>query len=81
MAIDPASPSAGLRPVVEALCEANLGLQAPCHQPLARREFPSRAVVYELVEDLRSILFPGFFGPSELTKQATATGNGSPQTS
>ncbi len=67
MVIDPASPSAGLRPVVEALCEANAALQAPCHQPLARREFPSRDIVYELVEDLRAILFPGFFGPSELT--------------
>jgi serine O-acetyltransferase len=34
-----------------------------------RHEFPSRAVIYELVEDLRSVLFPGFFGPSELTAE------------
>jgi len=69
MAIDPATPSAGLRPVVEALCEASAELRTHCHQPLARREFPSRAVVYELLEDLRSVLFPGFFGPSELTDE------------
>ncbi len=69
MVIDPASPSAGLRPVVQALCEAGADLQTHCHQPLARREFPSRAVVYELVEDLRAVLFPGFFGPSELTDE------------
>jgi serine O-acetyltransferase len=69
MAIDPATPSAGLRPVVEALCDASAELRTHCHQPLARREFPSRAVVYELLEDLRSVLFPGFFGPSELTDE------------
>lgn len=69
MAFDPVSPSAGLRPVVESLCEAGAGFLESCHQPLARREFPSRTVVYELVEDLRSILFPGFFGPSELTSE------------
>jgi serine O-acetyltransferase len=53
--------------VVEALCLANETLASSPQPPHVRREFPSRAVIYELVEDLRSVLFPGFFGPSELT--------------
>lgn len=69
MSVDSASSNAGLRPVVEALCEASSGLMAARRQPLARREFPSRQAVYDLVEDLRSVLFPGFFGPSELTEE------------
>jgi len=63
--IDPSAPRLG--PVVEALCSASerlVGSPQPLH---VRREFPSRAAIYELVEDLRSVLFPGFFGPSELT--------------
>jgi serine O-acetyltransferase len=64
------SPSSGLRfdAVVEALsaaCEARIEQRAM--PAAARREFPSRAVINELVEDLRSVLFPGFYGPSELT--------------
>lgn len=69
MVLDPASPNAGLKPLVEALCEASADLLAHRHQPLARREFPSRTAVVEVVEDLRSVLFPGFFGPSELTAE------------
>lgn len=53
--------------VVEALCSASETLASSPQPPHVRREFPSRAVIYELVEDLRSVLFPGFFGPSELT--------------
>jgi serine O-acetyltransferase len=60
-------PAPSLGSVVEALCSASETLTAG-PQPLhVRREFPSRTVIYELVEDLRSVLFPGFFGPSELT--------------
>jgi len=60
-------PSSSLGPVVEALCSASERLAAQPQPPHVRREFPSRTVIYELVEDLRSVLFPGFFGPSELT--------------
>jgi serine O-acetyltransferase len=52
---------------VEALCSASETLAASPQAPHVRREFPSRTVIYELVEDLRSVLFPGFFGPTELT--------------
>jgi serine O-acetyltransferase len=35
--------------------------------PLGRREFPSRTALATVVEDLRALLFPGYFGASELT--------------
>lgn len=60
-------PPSSLGPVVEALCSASELLAAQPQPPHVRREFPSRTAIYELVEDLRSVLFPGFFGPSELT--------------
>jgi len=57
------SPTPDLRAVVEALVEASTSLT---EMPLGRREFPSRAALATLVEDLRALLFPGYFGPSEL---------------
>jgi serine O-acetyltransferase len=56
-----------LAPVVEALCGAGGGMMEGVHPPHLRREYPSRKAIIGLVEDLRSILFPGFFGPTELT--------------
>lgn len=52
--------------VVDGLCQQCKGddpsvLRGPRRQPL-----PSRKVVEEVVEDLRSALFPGYFGTSEL---------------
>ena len=62
------SAPSGIDAVVEALSAASESLVEHRLRPArARREFPSRTVIYELVEDLRSVLFPGFFGPSELT--------------
>jgi serine O-acetyltransferase len=53
--------------VVEDLCSASEALLGSGIHPTFRREFPSRAVIVRIVEDLRSVLFPGYFGPSELT--------------
>ena len=58
-----------LGPVVDALCSAGMGWEGAHSKPNLRREFPSRQAVVELVEDLRSVLFPGYFGPSELTAE------------
>jgi serine O-acetyltransferase len=55
--------------VVEALCLANQTLvhhagRPPCAEPL-----PSRDIVIGIVEELRAVLFPGYFGDSELDPQ------------
>ena len=63
MSKDP-STSPDLHAVVEALAEASTALT---EMPLGRREFPSRRAVAALVEELRALLFPGYFGTSELT--------------
>jgi len=54
-----------LSAVVEQLCSAQHIFDGPksvCYEGL-----PSREVLRGLVERLRSVLFPGFFGPSEIT--------------
>ncbi|HLP30128.1 MAG TPA: hypothetical protein VK150_02125, partial [Geothrix sp.] len=53
-----------LHDVIEALAAAATSLT---EMPLGRREFPSRTALAALVEELRALLFPGYFGPSELT--------------
>ncbi len=60
----PAPPE--FRSVVEALCAAS---ETNLVHPRAgqRREFPSRAAIVRIVEDLQSVLFPGYSGPSELS--------------
>ncbi len=63
---NPAGPSPDLHTVIEALAQAATALT---EMPLGRREFPSRTAVATLVEDLRALLFPGYFGPSELTAE------------
>jgi serine O-acetyltransferase len=64
------TPFAPLQPdlhtVVEALAEASTALT---EMPMGRREFPSRTALAALVEDLRALLFPGYFGTSELTAE------------
>ncbi|BDU75869.1 serine O-acetyltransferase [Mesoterricola sediminis] len=66
--VPPSSP-APLGPVLDSLCSAGMGWEGAHSRPTLRREFPSRQAVADLVEDLRSVLFPGFFGPSELTAE------------
>ncbi len=63
---DSAHSDVSLQEIVENLCAVNslspMGVRKGPHwQPL-----PSRLAVVEMVEDLRQILFPGFFGISEL---------------
>lgn len=65
----PSAPGNPLGPVVEALCSASEAFVVQRKNPHIPRIFPSRPVIYELLEDLRSVLFPGYFGPSELTAE------------
>ena len=67
-----ASPPAGsdeaqLASLVAALCEANGGLKRPADGCAERQPLPSRDAVVNLVEALRTVLFPGYFGSTELT--------------
>ncbi len=57
------APASDLHAVVVALAEASTALT---DMPLGRREFPSRTALAGLVEELRALLFPGYFGISEL---------------
>ena len=61
----PAPPE--LRSVVESLCAISEASVTAGPKPGQRREFPSRTAIVAIVEDLRSVLFPGYFGPSELS--------------
>jgi serine O-acetyltransferase len=53
-----------LAPVVEALCREAAALSALSTD--GRMTLPSRTAVISVVEDLRSVLFPGYFGTSDL---------------
>ena len=57
------TPEPDLHAVIEALAKASTSIK---EMPLGRREFPSRTALAALVEDLRGLLFPGYFGASEL---------------
>ena len=68
-----AAPEQGqLSSLVAALCEANGGLGRPAGECPGRQPLPSRDVVINIVEALRTALFPGYFGTSELTVESTA---------
>lgn len=58
-----------LAPVVDALCEAAMDLAGRA-SPGMFVELPSRERVFELVEDLRAVLFPGFFGTPDLHEES-----------
>ncbi len=64
-----AADASTIAPIVEQLCERSLranGSRAPLS---CRHVLPSRDVVISLVEELRSVLFPGYFGTSELSPE------------
>lgn len=63
-------PRAALAPMVESLGAACEELVGGFPATGLRHEFPSRQAVVQLVEELRSVLFPGYFGPSELTRES-----------
>ncbi|MBM4396767.1 MAG: serine acetyltransferase [Deltaproteobacteria bacterium] len=59
----------GLGEVVDALCGSDDGLS--CVAPACNRyALPSRDVLIEVVEALRSVLFPGYYGTSELSTES-----------
>jgi len=55
--------------LVASLCEAANGLRRPADNCPNKHPLPSRNAIVSIVEDLRTVLFPGYFGPSELTAE------------
>ncbi|MCU0291921.1 MAG: hypothetical protein MUF10_08000 [Thermoanaerobaculaceae bacterium] len=60
---------APLGPIVEALCASHNGLARRHHEGWCRQVLPSRDAIVAVVEDLRTVLFPGYFGVSDLTDE------------
>lgn len=58
-----------LAPVVEALSRANDALVRPAHAEACGRALPSRDVLGQVMESLRSVLFPGYFGKQDLNAE------------
>ncbi len=56
--------------VVEALCGYGNGEPSPLTRSSRAQELPSRDRVVQIVEDLRSVLFPGYFGVSEMSTES-----------
>ncbi|MCP4676692.1 MAG: serine acetyltransferase [Deltaproteobacteria bacterium] len=59
-----------LRGVVDELCEQCNGESNWISTGNRRADLPSRDVLIGMVEDLRSVLFPGYFGTSELSAES-----------
>ncbi len=63
-------PPKDLVSVVNALCEGHNGLVRWGSSHGVQRQLPSRDALIEIVELLRSVLFPGYFGVSDLTRES-----------
>ncbi len=61
-----AGPDAALPSVVGKLCQTNNRMVQKLCGGREERALPSRAMIIEIVEELRSVLFPGYFGVSEI---------------
>ena len=59
-----------LASVVESLCGIENGLAGPLKKDKHGEPMPSRAEVVEMVELIRAVLFPGYFGHSEMTVES-----------
>ena len=59
-----------LASVVESLCEMGNGLVGPLRKDQHGEPMPSRDAVVEMVEAIRSVLFPGYFGLSEMSTES-----------
>jgi serine O-acetyltransferase len=61
-----------LASLVRALCHRTGAFRRTVDECPNKQAFPSRAAVIDIVEALRTVLFPGYFGPSELTSGTMA---------
>jgi serine O-acetyltransferase len=58
-----------LASVVDCLCSASHGMARAGFNGLERQVLPSRSELASIVEELRAVLFPGYFGDSDLTAE------------
>ena len=63
------APRLDLESVVDQLCTENGTLVRHADRTRCAEPLPSRDTVHEVVEALRSVLFPGFFGTSEIRSE------------
>jgi serine O-acetyltransferase len=56
--------------VVDRLCAASNGMGRRKELPESRRALPSRSALVGMVEDLRSVLFPGYYGDSDVSGES-----------
>ena len=56
--------------LVDALCSLKNGSTAAMKKRWHEQKLPSRQVIGEIIESLRSVLFPGYFGFSELKTES-----------
>jgi len=68
----PAEKNVQLAALVAQLCKINGDVGRSVGGCPGRQPLPSRDAVVDVVEDLRAVLFPGYFGTSELTADNTA---------
>jgi len=61
----------GLAEVVSELCAASNGLARSSNPRPRMQPLPSRDVLITVIEELRSVLFPGYFGDSDLNEENT----------
>lgn len=62
----PSSFNGGLAQVVADLCKTCRAGDSPVLRGHGHAALPSRRIIIQLVEELRSVLFPGYFGTSEI---------------
>ncbi|OPY86353.1 MAG: Serine acetyltransferase [Syntrophus sp. PtaU1.Bin208] len=63
-------PNREMASLVDALCSINHGLDGGYRKGQQHQSLPSQEVIREVLETLRSIIFPGYFGFSHLKKDS-----------
>ncbi len=66
---DPSGPKFSINRLVSSLCRPDAGVAADLKKLAQDQELPSRQEVAETVEILRSVIFPGYFGFSDLHEE------------
>jgi serine O-acetyltransferase len=62
--------AAELGKVVDSLCKMHDGLSRPDKETSGHRVLPSRDAIVAAIEELRAVLFPGYYGISELSTES-----------